>query len=165
VDTVFRLLLQTNDRVDALYHVVSEDDIRTAMQYGPVMFGTGTAAVRPEGEAGEPRPHPAAYGMFPRVLGHYVREQHVIELREAVRRMTSVPAGQFKIARRGLVRQGFHADVVVFDPRTVGDRATYEKLYEYPTGIDYVIVNGVITVTPKGHTGTRAGRRLLRIMP
>jgi len=165
VDTVFRLLLQTSDRVDALYHVVSEDDIRTAMQYGPVMFGTGTAAVRPEGEAGEARPHPAAYGMFPRVLGHYVREQHVIELREAVRRMTSVPAGQFKIARRGLVRQGFHADVVVFDPRTVGDRATYEKLYEYPTGIDYVIVNGVITVTPKGHTGARAGRRLVRFVP
>jgi N-acyl-D-aspartate/D-glutamate deacylase len=103
--------------------------------------------------------------MFPRVLGHYVREQHVIELREAVRRMTSVPAGQFKIAQRGLLRQGFHADVVVFDPQTVGDRATYEKLYEYPAGIDYVIVNGVITVTPKGHTGARAGRRLVRFAP
>ena len=165
VDTIFRLLLQTDVRVDALYHLVSEDDIRTAMQYGTVMFGTGTAAVRPEGEVGQSRPHPAAYGTFPRVLGHYVREEHVIELREAVRRMTSVPAGQFKIAQRGLLRQGFHADVVVFNPQTVGDRATYETLYEYPTGIDYVIVNGVITVTPKGHTGARAGRRLVRVSP
>jgi N-acyl-D-amino-acid deacylase len=164
LDTVFRLLLQTDDRVDALYHLLSEDDIRTAMQYGPVMFGTGTAAVRPEGDVGESRPHPAAYGTFPRVLGHYVREQHVLELREAVRRMTSVPAGQFKIPQRGLLRQGFHADVVVFDARTVGDRATYEKLHEYPVGIDYVIVNGVITVTPKGHTGARAGRRLVRFV-
>lgn len=162
LDTVFRLLLQTDDRVDALYHLLSEDDIRTAMQHGSVMFGTGTAAVRPEGEVGESRPHPAAYGTFPRVLGHYVREEHVLELREAVRRMTSVPAGQFKIPQRGLLRQGFHADVVVFDARTVGDRATYEKLHAYPVGIDYVIVNGVITVTPKGHTGARAGRRLVR---
>lgn len=164
-DTVFRLLLETDDRVDALYHLVSEDDIRTAMQYGVVMFGTGTAAMRPAGEAGEPRPHPAAYGTFPRVLGRYVREQHVLELPEAVRRMTSLPAGQFNIAQRGLLRPGFYADVVVFDPQTVSDRATGETLHQYPIGIEYVIVNGVITVTPKGHTGARAGRRLIRSAP
>jgi N-acyl-D-amino-acid deacylase len=96
------------------------------------------------------------------VLGRYVRELKVLELAEAVRRMTSLPALELKIARRGYLRPGYFADVVVFDPQVVGDRATYDKLDEYPVGIDYVIVNGVITVTPKGHTGARAGRRLLR---
>jgi N-acyl-D-aspartate/D-glutamate deacylase len=161
-DTVFRLLLETGGRVDALFHLVSEDDIRTAMQYGRVMFGTGTAAARPGGEVDQTRSSPAAYGTFPRVLGRYVRELKVLELAEAVRRMTSLPALELKIARRGYLRPGYFADVVVFDPQVVGDRATYDKLDEYPVGIDYVIVNGVMTVTPKGHTGARAGRRLLR---
>jgi N-acyl-D-aspartate/D-glutamate deacylase len=126
------------------------------------MFGTGTAAVRGEGEADRERPHPAAYGTFPRVLGRYVREQRLLELREAVRRMTSHPALQFRIAQRGFLRPGLYADVVVFDPNTVIDRATYERPDQFPVGIDYVIVNGVITVTPKGHTGAHAGRRLER---
>jgi N-acyl-D-aspartate/D-glutamate deacylase len=159
--TLFRLLVETEGRIGALYHMMSEDDVRTAMRFGFVTIGTDAAAVRPEGELGRGQPHPRAYGTFPRVLGRYVRDEKVLDLREAVRRMTSLAASQFNIANRGLLREGFYADVVVFDPNTVGDRATYEKPHQYPVGIDYVLVNGVVTVTPKGHTGAKAGRRLL----
>lgn len=160
-DTLFRLLVETDGRVGALYHMMSEEDVRTAMRFGFVSVGTDASAVRPEGELGRGRPHPRAYGTFPRVLGRYVREEKVIELREAVRRMTSLAAAQYNIPRRGILREGYYADVVVFDPATVADRATYEDPHRYPVGIDYVIVNGVVTVTPRGHTGARAGRRLL----
>jgi N-acyl-D-amino-acid deacylase len=161
-DTLFRLLIDTEGRVGALYHMMSEEDIRVAMLRGFVTVGTDAPALRPEGELGRGQPHPRAYGTFPRVLGRYVREQKVIELREAVRRMTSLAATQYNIRLRGIVRPGYYADLVVFDPARVIDRATYEKPHQYPVGIDYVIVNGVVTITPKGHTGARAGRRLLR---
>jgi N-acyl-D-aspartate/D-glutamate deacylase len=164
-DTLFRLLIETEGRVGALYHMMSEDDVRTGMRYGYVTIGTDASAVRPEGELGRGQPHPRAYGTFPRVLGRYVRDEQVLTLREAVRRMTSLAAAQFNIPRRGIIREGYYADLVVFDPATVIDRATYEKPHQYPVGIDYVIVNGVVTVTPKGHTGARAGRRLLRTSP
>lgn len=160
-DTLFRLLIEHEGRVGALYHMMSEQDVRIGMQYGWVTIGTDAAALRPEGELGRGRPHPRAYGTFPRVLGRYVREENVLELREAVRRMTSLAAWQFNIPRRGLLREGFYADVVVFDPATVIDRATFEQPHQYPVGIDYVVVNGVVTVTPQGHTGARAGRRLV----
>ncbi len=161
-DTLFRLLRDTGGRVGALYHMMSEEDIRTALVRGFVTIGTDAAALRPEGELGRGQPHPRAYGTFPRVLGRYVREQKVIDVREAVRRMTSLAAAQYGIRLRGIIREGYYADLVVFDPARVIDRATYEKPHEYPVGIDYVIVNGVVTITPKGHTGARAGRRLLR---
>jgi N-acyl-D-aspartate/D-glutamate deacylase len=160
--TLFRLLVETDGRASALYHMMSEQDVRSAMQHRFVTVGTDSAAVRPEGELGRGQPHPRAYGTFPRVLGRYVREHKVIPLREAVRRMTSGAAAQYNLTYRGLLRDRYYADVVVFNPDTVLDLATYEKPHQYPVGIDYVIVNGVITVTPKGHTGARAGRRVLR---
>jgi N-acyl-D-aspartate/D-glutamate deacylase len=159
-DTLFRLLIENEGRIGALYHMMSEDDVRTAMRFGFVTVGTDASALRPEGELGRGRPHPRAYGTFPRILGRYVRDEKVLEMREAVRRMTSLAASQFKIPQRGILREGFYADVVVFDPKTIIDRATYEAPHQYPVGIDYVIVNGVVTITPKGHTGARAGRRL-----
>lgn len=160
-ETLFQLLIDTEGRVGALYHMMSEEDVRTAMKYGFVTIGTDAAAIRPEGELGRGQPHPRAYGTFPRVLGRYVREEKVLELREAVRRMTSLAAAQFNIPLRGILREGFYADVVVFDPATVIDRATFEKPHQYPMGIEHVIVNGVVTVTPNGHTGAKAGRRLV----
>ena len=160
-DTLFRLLQETEGQTGALYHMMSEDDVRTAMRFRYVTIGTDAAAVRPEGELGRGQPHPRAYGTFPRILGRYVREQQVLTLREAVARMTSRAAHQFNIPMRGALHEGLFADVVVFDPKTVIDRATYEKPHQYPLGIEYVIVNGVITVTPQGHTGARAGRRLV----
>jgi N-acyl-D-amino-acid deacylase len=140
--------------------VMSEEDVVNGMRFGLVTIGTYAAALRPEGELGRGQPHPRAYGTFPRVLGRYVREQKVVELREAVRRMTSLAAWQFNIPRRGTLQEGNYADVVVFDPATVIDRATFEQPQQYPVGIAYVIVNGVVTVTPRGHTGARPGRRL-----
>lgn len=158
--TMFDLLVEHDGRVGALYHMMSEEDVRTAMQYGFVMVGTDAAALRPEGELGRGQPHPRAYGTYPRILGRYVREQQVVTLRDVVARMTSLPARAFGIPRRGLVREGYYADLVVFDPATVMDRATYEQPHQYPAGIEYVVVNGVVTVTPQGHTGARAGRPL-----
>jgi N-acyl-D-aspartate/D-glutamate deacylase len=163
--TMFDLLVEHEGRIGALYHMMSEEDVRTAMGYGFVMVGTDAAALRPEGELGRGQPHPRAYGTYPRILGRYVREQKVLTLREAVRRMTSLPAATFDIPRRGLVREGFYADLVVFDPATVIDRATYEQPHQYPIGIEHVVVNGVVTVTPQGHTGARAGRPLRHALP
>ena len=160
-DTLFELLSETEGQAGALFHMMSEEDVVTGMKYGGVTIGTDSAALRPDGELGRGQPHPRAYGTFPRVLGRYVRERKVLELREAVRRMTSLAAWQFNIPRRGILREGYYADVVVFDPATVIDRATFDQPQQYPAGIDYVIVNGVLTVTPKGHTGARAGRRLV----
>jgi N-acyl-D-aspartate/D-glutamate deacylase len=160
-DTLFRLLIETEGQTGALYHMMSEEDVRTALAFPFVTVGTDAAAVRPEGELGRGRPHPRAYGTFPRVLGRYVREQKVIPLRQAIWRMTGLAARQFNISMRGELREGLFADVVVFDPNTVADRATFEQPHQYPAGIEYVIVNGVVTVTPQGHTGARAGRRLI----
>jgi dihydroorotase/N-acyl-D-amino-acid deacylase len=160
-DTLFGLLRDTEGQVGALYHMMSEEDVRTALRFSFVTIGTDASAVRPEGELGRGQPHPRAYGTFPRVLGRYVREQQVLTLRQAIWRMTSLAAFQFNIPMRGELREGLFADVVVFDPATVIDRATFEKPHQYPIGIEYVIVNGVVTVTPQGHTGARAGRRLL----
>jgi N-acyl-D-aspartate/D-glutamate deacylase len=137
----------------------SDVPAREALKFGSVVVGTRTAAATastaPEGT------HPAAFGAFPRVLGQWVRDAHLFDLREAVRRATSVPASLFNLPQRGIIRENYFADIVVFDPATIADRATFEKPNEYPAGIDYVIVNGVVTLTPAGLTGSRAGHRLL----
>ena len=104
--------------------------------------------------------HPAAFGAFPRLFA-LVRDAHLLELREAVRRATSTPATLYQIQERGFVRENYFADLVVFDPQTISDRATFEKPNQYPAGIEYVIVNGVVELTPRGVTGSRAGSRLL----
>jgi N-acyl-D-aspartate/D-glutamate deacylase len=160
-DTFFSLILDNEARVSALYHMMSEDDLKAAMRYPWVSVGTDAAALRPDGPLGRGQPHPRAYGTFPRILGRYVREERVITLSEAVRRMTSLAAEQMRIKERGLLRSGYFADVVVFDPGTVNDRATYEQPHQYPAGIEYVIVNGVLTIDKGEHTSARAGRALL----
>jgi N-acyl-D-amino-acid deacylase len=125
-----------------------------------VSNGTDAAAVRAEGALAQGQPHPRAYGTFPRVLGKYVRDEAVMRLEEAVRRMTSLAAAQFGLDRRGIIREGYFADLVVFDPATVADRATFEQPHQYPVGIHHVVVNGVPVLTPAGLTGARPGRPL-----
>lgn len=159
-DTLFSILIENEGRVGALYHMMSEDDVKTAMQFPWVSVGTDAPAIKPEGELGRGQPHPRTYGTFPRILGRYVRELHVVPLPEAIRKMTSLAARQLKIAERGTLKNGYFADVVVFDQNTVADRATYEKPHQYPVGIGTVIVNGVVTVRNGQHTGARAGRAL-----
>ena len=159
-ETLFSILLENDGRVGALFHMMSEDDVKTAMAFPWVSVGTDSAAIRPDGELGRGQPHPRSYGTFPRILGHYVRDEHVLPLPEAIRKMTSLAARQLKIANRGLLKEGYFGDVVVFDPKTVNDRATYEKPHQFPVGINTVVVNGVVTVRNGQHTGAHAGRAL-----
>ena len=106
------------------------------------------------------KPHPRGYGTFPRILGRYVRELGVLRLEEAVRKMTSMPAQRFGILDRGLVRPGMRADITVFDPDTVIDKATYQDPHQFPEGIEYVVVNGRVTVDDGKYTGALAGKTL-----
>ena len=141
----------------AVFHGMSEDDIKRIMQYPFNMFACdATIRVMNVG-----MPHPRGYGTNARVLGKYVREEKVISLEEAIRRMTSLPALKFQLKDRGLLREGFAADIVVFDEKAVKDMATFEKPHAYSKGFHFVIVNGIITVDQGKHNGARAGKALL----
>jgi len=159
-NVLFEIIAGTRGRAGALYHMMSEDDVRTGLAAPFVSIGTDSAAIRHEGPLAQGQPHPRSYGTFPRVLGHYVRETRLLTLEEAVRRMTSLAAEQFQIRDRGVIRAGAFADLVVFDPATIADTATYERPHSYPRGIDHVIVNGVPALGPQGLTGARPGRVL-----
>ena len=139
-----------------VYHFMGEDDIARIMKHPMVSVASDSGVLTP----GEGVPHPRGYGNNVRVLGLYVRERRVIPLEEAIRKMTSLPAQQFKFANRGLIKEGYAADLVVFDPVTVGDTATYDAPHAYATGIPYVIVNGVVVVRKGEHTGARPGEIL-----
>ena len=127
------------------------------LRYGGVMIATNS-----EGTTVGRSHSPSAFGAFPRLLGSMVRDEHLMELREAVRRSTSLPATVFSIPQRGILRENYFADIVVFDASTIADRATLEKPNQFPTGIDFVLVNGIVTSTPQGLTGARPGYGLLR---
>ncbi len=159
-DVYFQLLIETGGRVGALYHMMSEADVRTGLQFSLVTIGTDSSALRTEGLLARGNPHPRAYGTFPRVLGKYVREEKIFSLHEAIHRMTGAAAAQMGIRERGRIAERFFADLVVFNPATIGDTATYEQPHQYPVGIEHVIVNGVPVVDPKGLTGARPGRPL-----
>ncbi len=157
-EVYFQLLIESGGRIGALYHMMSEADVVTGLGSPLVTIGTDSAALRKEGVLAQGSPHPRSYGTFPRVLGKYVRDDKVMTLGDAVRRMTNVAAAQIGIKDRGRIQVGMLADVVVFNAATVTDNATYEKPHQYPTGIEHVIVNGVPVLDPKGLTGARPGR-------
>ena len=159
-ETLFAILMENDGRVGALYHMMSEDDVKAAMKFPWVSVGTDSSAIKPEGELGRGQPHPRSYGTFPRILGHYVRDEGVVPMPEAIRKMTSLAASQMKIDERGTLKEGYFADVVIFDPETIADTATFEKPHQYPVGVDTVIVNGIVTVRNGKHTGAHAGRAL-----
>ena len=140
----------------AVFHGMSEDDVKAIMKYPFNMFACD-ATIRVLGAG---MPHPRGYGTNARVLGKYVREEKVLTLEEAIRRMTSLPAQKFQLKDRGLIREGFAADIVIFDENEVIDVATFEKPHAYSKGFHYVIVNGVLTVDNEKHTGARAGMAL-----
>jgi N-acyl-D-aspartate/D-glutamate deacylase len=160
-DTYFSLIQETGGRVGALFHMMSEDDVKTGLAWPRVTIGTDSAAVRSDGPLSRGSPHPRAYGTFPRVLKEYVRDGQVLSLPEAIRRMTSAAAAQFQILDRGTIRPGMFADLVVFDPALVADPATYEKPHQYAIGIPHVIVNGVPAVLDGTVTDARPGRVLV----
>jgi N-acyl-D-amino-acid deacylase len=159
-ETFFDLLTETEGRAGALYHMMSEDDVKRGLRWSYVSIGTDSSALRTEGILARGSPHPRAYGTFPRVLGKYAREDNTLPLADAVRRMTNFAAQQFGIQNRGNIRPDMYADIVVFDADTVKDTATFEKPHQYPIGINHVIVNGVPVVDPKGMTGARPGRAI-----
>lgn len=159
-DVYFQLLIDSGGRIGALYHMMSEEDVATGLRARFVTIGTDSSALRSEGVLAQGAPHPRSYGTFPRVLGKYAREDKIISMHEAVYRMTGAAAAQMGIRDRGLIRERYMADLVVFNPATVKDTASYERPHQYPTGIDFVVVNGVTVLEPKGLTGARPGRPL-----
>ncbi len=139
-----------------VYHFMSDDDVERIMRHPQVGFASDSGVLTP----GRGAPHPRGYGNNARVLGEYVRERKVISLPEAVRKMTLLPAQQFRFAERGLIKEGFAADLVVLDPAKVGDPATFEKPHAYATGIPHVLVNGVFVIRAGEHTHARPGKPL-----
>jgi dihydroorotase/N-acyl-D-amino-acid deacylase len=144
----------------AIFHAISEDDLVRIMQHPATMIASDASPGIPT--FGMDVPHPRAYGTFARVLGVYVREKGVLTLEEAVRKMSSFPAQRMGIEDRGILRPGLKADVVVFNPATITDRATFEKPHQYAEGVWAVIVNGQLTLSGGQMTGERAGRVLRR---
>ena len=157
-DTAVELLRGSEGHVSMVYHVLEMADIEAIFREPFVMVASDGSAVAPTGVlAGDYYPHPRNYGCFPRVLGEYVRESQLVDLTEAIRKMTSLPAERFGLEQRGQLHQGWHADITVFDPETVADRATFDMPRAYPDGITHVFVNGQHVIESGEHTGARPG--------
>ncbi len=161
-EVIFDLLKDEDGSVPAIYFLMSEEDVRYAMQRPWVSFGSDGSAVRLDGVLGQGKPHPRWYGTFPRILGKYVREDHVLSLEEAIRKMTSLNAAKLGISDRGLLRAGMKGDITVFDPGRITDKATFQKPNQYAEGIEYVFVNGVAVMDRGDHLGTKPGRIVRR---
>ena len=161
-DVVLDVLAEASANVSMIRFKMSEDNLCMQLRHGPMMIGSDGSALATEGPLSEGKPHPRNYGTFPRVLAKYVREEGVLSLEEAVHKMTALPAQKLRLADRGLLRQGYWADIALFDPETIQDRATYTDPHRYPLGIPYVMVNGQVTVAAGVHRGTLAGRILSR---
>jgi N-acyl-D-aspartate/D-glutamate deacylase len=162
VDAALRLLREERLDVEAIYFTMCESDIRTVLSYGHTCIGSDASARALTGPTARGKPHPRAFGTFPRVLKRYVRDTRLLGLEEAVRRSTSLPARRLGLRRRGVIAEGWLADLVVFDPAAVADTATYEAPCSFPAGIRYVLVNGVTVVQEGRTTGARPGHVLRR---
>jgi N-acyl-D-amino-acid deacylase len=160
-DAAFDLVAQGRGRVMAIYHMMGERDIETALRFPWTSIGSDAgAAVQPHSVDDTGLTHPRAYGNLVRVIAEYAKKRHVLTLEEAVRKMTSWPATRYRLANRGSIKEGNWADVTIFDLDALEDRATYAKPTEYPSGIDWVLVNGVVTIDHDHHTGAKAGKVL-----
>jgi N-acyl-D-aspartate/D-glutamate deacylase len=160
-DVAWDIVAQGSGRVMAIYHMMGEADIETALRFPWTSIGSDAgAALAPGGVDQLGLPHPRSYGNHVRVISKYVKERKVLTLEDAVRKMTSWPATRMRLADRGVVRVGAWADVTIFDLGTLADNATYDRPVEFPTGIDWVLVNGVVVIDHGKHTGARPGRVL-----
>ncbi|HSL69434.1 MAG TPA: D-aminoacylase [Longimicrobiales bacterium] len=157
-ETAMDLVIQDDSRVNTVYFLMSEENIKKQIALPWVSFDSDAESMAPEGVFLKSNPHPRAYGNFARLLGKYVREEKVIPLEEAIRRLTSLPATNLKLQKRGGLKPGNFADVVVFDPATIADHATFEKPHQYSTGVQHVFVNGVQVLKDGEHTGATPGR-------
>jgi N-acyl-D-amino-acid deacylase len=161
-ETAIDLVIEDDSRVQSIYFMIDEDNLRKAIRKPWVSFGSDAQSLAPEGVFLKSSTHPRAYGCFARVLGRYVRDEQLISLEEAVRRLSGMPADHLGLERRGQLRPGYYADVVVFDPQGIRDNATYEQPQRYATGVEHVFVNGVQVLRNGEHTGALAGRALRR---
>jgi N-acyl-D-amino-acid deacylase len=157
IDVLFELLENNNGSVPTVYFHHSEEDMRYALRQPWVSIGSDGTAVTTEGPLAANHPHPRYFGTFPRVLGRYVREEKILTLEEAIRKMTSANAAKVNQYDRGLLRPGMAADITIFNAATIVDLATYEKPHQYAAGVEYVIVNGKIVLDKGEHTGARPG--------
>ncbi|MGI8481871.1 MAG: N-acyl-D-amino-acid deacylase family protein [Chthoniobacterales bacterium] len=160
VETIMDLLLEDRSRIDTIYFLMSEENIKKQIARPWISFGSDEASQAPEGLFLKSNCHPRAYGNFSRLLGKYVREEKVIPLEEAVKRLSGLPATNLGLEGRGFLKEGMFADVVVFDPATIADRATFEMPHQYAVGVKHVFVNGVQVLKDGEHTGAKPGRPL-----
>jgi N-acyl-D-amino-acid deacylase len=154
------LVVEDDSRVETIYFFMSEADVRRNAALSWVSLGSDAECVCPEGVFMKTLPHPRAYGTFARFLGKYVREEKVAPLGDAIRRLTSLPAGNLKLKRRGMLKTGYYADIVVFNPSKIGDHATFESPTQYSTGVIHLFVNGIPVLNDGEHTGAKPGRVL-----
>ncbi len=157
-ETAIDLVIEDHNNVGAVYFIMSEENVVKKIAQPWVSFCSDAESLAPEGVFLKSNPHPRAYGTFARLLGKYVREEGVIPLEEAVRRLTSLPASNLNIEGRGALAPGYFADVVVFDPAAITDHATFAQPHQYATGVRHVFVNGTLVLRDGEHTGALPGR-------
>jgi len=160
IDTMMDLIAEDESRIGTIYFVMSEDNVKKEVAKAWISFGSDEASQAPEPPFTKSNPHPRAYGNFARVFGKYVRDEKVIPMKEAIHRLSGLPATNLGLDHRGFVKEGMFADVVVFDPATITDRATFEKPHQYAVGVKHVFVNGVQVIKDGEHTGAKPGRAL-----
>jgi N-acyl-D-amino-acid deacylase len=157
-ETAMDLVIEDGSRVGTVYFMMSEENVRKEIALSWVSFGSDEGSYAPRGVFLKSNPHPRAYGNFARLLGRYVGDEKIITLEEAVRRLTTLPAQNLKLDRRGALKPGHFADVVVFDPAKIQDHATFDRPHQYATGMVHVFVNGTQVLKNGEHTGAKPGR-------
>jgi N-acyl-D-amino-acid deacylase len=160
IDAAMDLIAEDESRVGTIYFLMSEPNVKKEVSKPWISFGSDEASQAPEGVFLKSNPHPRAYGNFARVLGKYVRDEKVLSMADAIHRLSGLPATNLGLDHRGLLKEGMFADVVVFDPATITDHATFEKPHQYATGVKHVFVNGVQVIKDGQHTGAKPGRAL-----
>src|SRR6476659_5439884 len=160
IDTAMDLIAEDESRISTVYYVMSEENVKKELRKPWISFGSDEASQAPESPFTKSNPHPRAYGNFARVLGKYVRDEKVLSMTDAIHRLSGLPATNLGLDHRGFLKEGMFADVVVFDPATITDHATFEKPHQYATGVKHVFVNGVQVIKNGEHTGAKPGRAL-----
>lgn len=163
LDEFFDYLIQEGGRVSTVYAHHTDEDMTTALSQPWCSIGSDGSAYATEGPLRRGNPHPRSFGTFPRVLGAYVRELKILRLEDAIRKMTSLNAAKIGIRDRGLIRANHFADIVIFDPTVIIDKATYTEPFQYPVGVQYVIVNGEVVIDQGEHTGKKPGKALRHV--
>jgi N-acyl-D-aspartate/D-glutamate deacylase len=160
IDTAMDLIAEDESRISTVYYLMSEENVKKELRKPWISFGSDEASQAPEPPFTKSNPHPRAYGNFARVLGKYVRDEKVLSMSDAIHRLSGLPATNLGLDHRGFLKEGMFADVVVFDPATITDHATFEKPHQYATGVKHVFVNGVQVIKNGEHTGAKPGRAL-----